>query len=144
LVLGLAFSCSTPKVAENKLGTSVVDATDRKTVESSSGGNAPESSAHITEIVSSQIINPAFSTKYLFGVWTTAANGPHADFTLDSNSFYIADYDGNGNRPYVIREDSLIIFYGDFTSRNKILKADSDSLILENEDGVVKHVRWKE
>lgn len=144
LILGLLFSCTTPKKKENKLDAQAVDSAGRKTVENSLTENASGSADGTGEIVRSKIINPAFSTEYLFGVWTTDPDGPHADFTLDSNSFYIVDYDGNGHRPYVIWEDSLIIFYGDFTGRNKILKADKDSLILESEDGVVKHVRWKE
>lgn len=143
-MLSLAFSCSGPKEAQNKSDALVVDSTNRKKVESLLEETKSGSAGSSPKIAKSEIINPAFSTDYLFGVWTTDPNGPHADFALDSNSFYIVDYDGNGHRPYVIREDSLIIFYGDFTGRNKILKADQDSLVLENEDGVVKHVRWKE
>lgn len=144
LVLGLVFSCSAPRGAENKLDAQAVDSVGRKTVESAPEGNAPASADSTRGMARSKIISPAFPTQYLFGVWTTDPNGPHADFTLDSNFFHIVDFDGDGHRPYLIREDSFIIFYGNITSRNKILKADQDSLILESDEGVVKNVRWKE
>ncbi|MDO1450035.1 hypothetical protein Q0590_27390 [Rhodocytophaga aerolata] len=92
-------------------------------------------------IPKTQINNPKFPVEELFGIWTTDSDGPHADFRLDSNSFYVVDYDANGGMSYILKEDSLIIFFNEFTSKNKLLKVDKDSLILGSEDGITRNIR---
>ncbi|HEX8531446.1 MAG TPA: hypothetical protein VF646_15550, partial [Cytophagales bacterium] len=129
--------------ADKQPAAAAVDSPDVST-ESRLEARADAPPDRIRKPAKSQIINPAFALKDVFGVWTTDPNGPHADFSLDSNSFYIVDSDGNGDMPYILRNDSLIIFYDEFIGKNKILKADQDSLILQSEGGVVRHVRWKE
>ena len=41
------------------------------------------------------IRNLEIDTTQAFGIWTQNPDGPHADFWLTSESFYVADYDGD-------------------------------------------------
>jgi hypothetical protein len=45
------------------------------------------------------LLSTTIDTALLFGIWTNDPNGPHADFQFSSKSFYVVDYDGDGNRP---------------------------------------------
>lgn len=64
------------------------------------------------------IVNPAFPVKDLFGIWTTDPDGPHADFVLNENSFYVVGYDGNGDFNYEINDNKISIYYPGKSSAN--------------------------
>lgn len=95
--------------------------------------------------VSSKIINSKFDINLLFGIWTYDPKGPHADFHLSRKSFYVVDYDGNGEMPYLIHKDSIKVFYNDFTSVGIITYVTNDSLIIDwDNSGNMYYTKWKE
>lgn len=99
-------------------------------------------SSHVKK---STIISSKFPLADLFGIWTVDPNSPQADFRLDSISFYIVNYDGDGSMAYRLDYDTLTIDYADNVSKNIIKKANRDSLSLLKEDGIISHyVRWRD
>ena len=92
----------------------------------------------------SKIINPKFDLELLFGIWTYDPEGPHADFELTKKSFYVVDYDGDGNMPYIINQDTLKVFYKDYVSVGIIKGVTKDTLKIDwDKNGIVNCVKWK-
>jgi hypothetical protein len=93
----------------------------------------------------SKIINPKFDLELLFGIWTYDPKGPHADFELTKKSFYVVDYDGDGDMPYIINQDTLKVFYKDYVSVGIIKGVTKDTLKIDwDKNGIVNCVKWKE
>jgi hypothetical protein len=91
----------------------------------------------------SQIIDPSFSIKTLFGIWVINPAGPVADFELDKNSFFVADYDGDGSMPYLLHKDSITVYYNDYIARGLIKKSTKDSLTISWDNGEpTNYVKW--
>jgi hypothetical protein len=92
------------------------------------------------------IINTSLDTALLFGIWTSDPDGAHADFDFTRKSFYIVDYDGNGDMPYHLIGDQLTIYYNDFIQEGQILSVTRDTLKLrwKDYDEPNFYVRWKE
>jgi hypothetical protein len=143
-ILNLVVSCSKPTETNKNPRSLTVDTSTHSSTLTVTKADSSKESHFVSKIKKSEIIRPKFPVEELFGIWVTDPDGPHADFRLDSSSFYIVDYDGDGDMPYLLIEDSLTIFFNDFISKNKILRADKDSLILESEYGVARHIRWKD
>jgi hypothetical protein len=93
----------------------------------------------------SEILNPSFDTSLLFGIWAQDTTGPHADFWLKSSEFYVVDYDGNGSMPYIIKKDSLTVYYNDFKMTGQIIQVGLDSMTISwNEtDRPTTYYKWK-
>ena len=93
---------------------------------------------------STSTINTKLDTALLFGVWTSDSNGPHADFDLTRKSFFVVDYDGNGDMPYELTDDKLKIYYNDFIQEGKVLFIGKDTLKImwKDFDNINKYVRW--
>lgn len=92
-----------------------------------------------------KIINPKFDLELLFGIWTYDSQGPHADFELTKKSFYVVDYDGDGDMPYIINQDTLKVFYKDYVSVGIIKDVTKDTLKIDwDNNGIVNCVKWKE
>lgn len=93
----------------------------------------------------SSIKNPTFPTKAILGTWTTDGNGPHADFELTKNSFYIVDFDGDGDRRYAIIENKIYIYHPENRIQTGLIKkAQNDSLIIYWSSGdYATYVRWR-
>lgn len=93
---------------------------------------------------SSVVKNSAFSNKDLFGIWTIDPAGPHADFELTKKSFYIVDYDGNGDMIYEIIGNKINIFHqNERVQTGLISKAKNDSLVIYWANGeYTTYVRW--
>ena len=92
----------------------------------------------------SSIKNATFPTKAFFGIWTTDNNGPHADFELTKNSFYIVDFDGDGDRRYDIIENKIYIYHPENRIQTGLIKkAQNDSLVIYWASGDYStYVRW--
>jgi hypothetical protein len=92
----------------------------------------------------SLVKNSAFPVIDLFGIWTVDSKGPHADFELTEKSFYIVDYEGNGDIPYEIIDNKIKIFYpGEPVQTGLISKAQNDSLVIYWARGeYTTYVRW--
>lgn len=90
-----------------------------------------------------KIINPTVSLDKLFHAWVMDVNDPHAAFDLTRESLYVVDSDGNGNMPYVLKGDSLIVYYEDEVQRSKIIRLTEDSMILAFNDYELAYVRWR-
>lgn len=78
----------------------------------------------------SVIINSAFDTSLIFGVWTKSYDDPACDFELDARRFLICDYDGDGERLYKIIGDSIFLDNPYNIFRGKILNAVGGSLVI--------------
>ncbi|POS00678.1 hypothetical protein Q361_1327 [Flavobacterium croceum DSM 17960] len=89
-------------------------------------------------------INTKLDTNLLFGIWTLDPKGPHADFELTNKSFFVVDYDGNGNMPYELIDNNLKIYYNDFTQEGHIVSVDKDTLkiIWEHTEHINSYVKW--
>lgn len=92
----------------------------------------------------SKIVNPKFDLNLLFGIWTYDPNGPHADFELTKKSFYVVDYDGNGDMPYIINHDTIKVYYKDYEIVGLIRSVTKDTLKIDwDKNGIVNCVKWK-
>lgn len=88
-------------VTENKIDQPDV----QKSYEGSSG--KPPNHADIK----SKIQNSKFPVEKLFGVWALDLLGPVADFQLNANSYFIPDFDGDGDMPYAITGVVLLFIF---------------------------------
>ena len=93
----------------------------------------------------SEIFNTKLDTTELFKIWTLDPNGPHADFWFKRTEFYIVDYDGDGAMPYILKGDSLTIFYNDFIQKGKIVSVDKVTLKIHwnDSENPTEYVEWK-
>ncbi|WP_158977201.1 hypothetical protein [Cellulophaga sp. L1A9] len=78
--------------------------------------------------------NLEIDTTNAFGIWTLDPDGPHADFLLDKNSFYIVDYDGDGAMPYILDKNEITVFYNDFIQKGIINSSNKDTLKIKWKD----------
>lgn len=140
------FSCQNKDNKNNKMDNHTIQIQDtivgkqellyRDTI----NGNQIEKSIKKTIVINSKI-----DTAYLFGVWTENRNSPHADFLINKNEFYIADYDGDGSFRYLINGNEIEIFYKDFSRKGLIYSVSKDSLIIKwnDDEQVSKYARYK-
>ena len=90
------------------------------------------------------ILESKFDINLLFGIWTVDPEGPHADFELNKESFFVVDYDGDGSMLYKIHKDTLTVYFKDFTSIGLIKNVTKDSLTINwDENGITNYVKWK-
>mgnify|MGYP001768453143 CR=1 FL=1 len=95
---------------------------------------------HVTNNISTLTV----SDSALFGIWTTDTNGPHADFMINQETYYIVDNDGQSEFPYNIAKDTITISFPDIITRGTIIKADNDTLIIKWDfQDPITYVRWK-
>lgn len=89
-------------------------------------------------------VSTILDTAILFGIWTNDPDGPHADFWLTNKSFFVVDYDGDGDMPYELTENKLKIYYNDFIQEGKIISVDKDTLKImwKDFDNISNYVRW--
>ena len=102
--------------------------------------------ANIKRPDSSSIINSSYAKESIYGIWTYDPNGPHADFDLNEQFFYVVDYDGNGEMPYQIEQDSITVYYNDYTGSGKIKAASNDTLSIHwnGDERPTIYTRWKQ
>ncbi|PWJ29134.1 hypothetical protein [Sediminitomix flava] len=91
------------------------------------------------------ITNVSLDTTYLFKIWTLDPNGPHADFWIRRDEFYVVDYDGDGAMPYILNSDSLTVFYNDFVQKGRIISVSKDTLSIhwDDSENPTEYVEWK-
>ncbi len=89
-------------------------------------------------------IKTNLDTALLFGIWTSDPDGPHANFELTSKSFFVVDYDGDGDMPYELNGNKIKIYYNDFIQEGKIISVDKDTLKIQWKDfgNINSFVRW--
>ncbi len=89
--------------------------------------------------------NLEIDTAELFGIWTIDPEGPHADFRLTKDSYYIVDYDGDGNVPYELNGRTLKIFFEEGEHVVEILSTSNDTLRTYSKeyDYETVYTRWK-
>jgi hypothetical protein len=115
---------------------------ETKIIQTVTKKNARQNNEHPKQ---TKIINPKFNLKLLFGIWTYDPEGPHADFELTKKSFYVVDYDGNGDMPYIINRDTITVYYPDYVSVGIIKSVTKDTLKIDwDKNGIVNCVKWKE
>lgn len=87
----------------------------------------------------------AVDTTELFGIWTIDPDGPHADFWLTKDSYYIVDYDGNGHMTYELNGRTLTVFFEDGKQIMDIISTSNDTLRTFSNEYEVEYVftRWK-
>lgn len=91
-------------------------------------------------------IETTLDTNLLFGIWTLNPEGPHADFKLTSKSFFVVDYDGDGDMPYELNGQKLRIYYNDFIQEGQIVSVSKDTLqvIWKGVDITTHYIHWPE
>lgn len=149
IIITVQSSCNNEKTR-----TSGTDSLERNHSLNQQGENAIDSSKSKSQSAVNQDakhpvlskINTALDTALLFGIWTIDPNGPHADFVLSKNSYYVVDYDGDGDMPYELKGNDIKIYFKDFIQVGKILSVDRDSLKInwKNSDNAETYVRWKQ
>lgn len=89
--------------------------------------------------------NQDIDTAELFGIWTIDPEGPHADFWLTKDSYYIVDYDGNGHMTYELDGRTLTVNFDDGPYVVNILSTANDTLRVYNKeyDSETVYTRWK-
>ncbi len=78
------------------------------------------------------------------GIWTISNDDPACAFEITEKWFFYCDFDGNAERYYKVKEDS--IFLDDETFREgRILKTTHDSLVIlwDGNDQPEIKIRWK-
>jgi len=151
----LLFSCQkkedTLPAPEPVTATDTIDHGHNELTEDKGGAATP--SDYNTDNPDVQIDRPEKSfiktkldTTLLFNIWTTDRNGPHADFELSSKSFYVADYDGNGDMPYLLLGRKLTVYYNDFVAEGEITFLAKDTLQIrwKGIDVDTKYLTWKD
>jgi hypothetical protein len=96
----------------------------------------------------SSIQNFKFSKEKLFGIWVQdpGPEVPHATFQITKESFLMVDYDGDGEMPYEINNDSLVVYFNDFIKRGRILDAGNSGNLIIHWNGSQKptaYYVWK-
>jgi len=76
-------------------------------------------------------VNTTLDTGLLYNIWTTDPDGPTADFEISAKSFYVADYDGDGDMPYTLKGNKLTVYYNDFTATGEIAFLSKDTLKIK-------------
>jgi len=89
-------------------------------------------------------VKTQLDTTALFHSWTKDPNGPCTDFVISKESFYIADYDGDGAMPYELIERNLKVFYNDFIQEGEIISVTNDTLKIrwKGINDISAYVRW--
>lgn len=89
--------------------------------------------------------NLAVDTTQVFGIWTQDPNGQHADFMLTKASFFVVDYDGNGDMPYVLDRNEISIFYNDFIQKGIITSTENETLTImwSDSDKATTYVKFE-
>jgi hypothetical protein len=90
----------------------------------------------------STVTDPAFPEEKLFHAWVNDINDPHAAFDITKDGFFVVDYDGDGSMPFLLKKDSLIVYYEEAPERYLIKKLTNDSLVLSTADYEIRYVRW--
>ena len=152
LVLSLLFSCAnTTKENTTKSndiithGYNELANTERRETFGISDFNTDNPEIKNIERPAESILKTTVDTTLLFGIWTSNPDGPHADFELSKKSFFIVDYDGDGDMPYTLTDKKLKIFYNDFTQDGEIISVSKDSLKIKwiDANDATNYSRWK-
>jgi hypothetical protein len=142
----IAISCQKKEsVKETNIENSTLPKNENRIVETISEKKTDiESVQNIDRPKQSEIIKSKYDSKLLFGIWTYDPKGPHADFELTKKSFYVVDYDGDGDMPYIINQDTIRVYYNDYVSVGIIKNATKDTLKIDwDESGITNYVKWK-
>ncbi len=144
----LAASCTAPQNKQTKndqVGRAASDSVAAAIRNGFSWAKAESTATVKPPVLVSHVFIPRFPTTKMFGVWALDLTAPHADFWLDAESFYLAEEEEEGNRPYVIEDDSIKIFYKSYTSKGRIVRATGDTLVLRLNGGEeMEYMRWRE
>lgn len=91
------------------------------------------------------VVGTSLNTKLLFNTWVIDREGPHADFVLSPKSFYVVDYDGDGDMPYILNGNKLSIYYEDSVQEAEILSVSATTLVMKWKDSEepVTYEVWK-
>jgi hypothetical protein len=116
------------------------DTTDHSYIELKEvkGKSTPANSDYTTSDAKTQIERPAKSTinttldsRLFYNIWATDPDGPTADFEISAKSFYIADYDGDGDMPYTLNGNKLTVYYNDFIREGTVTYLTKDTLKIK-------------
>lgn len=80
------------------------------------------------------VVETSLNTKLLFNTWVIDPEGPHADFVLSPKSFYVVDYDGDADMPYILNGNKLTIYYEDSVQEVEILSVSENKLVMKWKD----------
>ena len=144
----LASACTarqTPQTKNDQVARATSDSVAAAIRQGFSWTQAESTATVKPPVQASHVFYPRFSTAKLFGVWALDLTAPHADFWLDPEFFYLAEAEEEGNRPYVIEDDSIKIYYKSYTAKGRIVRATGDTLVLSVNGGEdATYFRWKE
>lgn len=94
---------------------------------------------------SKNVIESDIDTAMLFDIWTTDANGPHADFVWNADYFDVADYDGDSRMPYILKGRKLKVFYNDGIRYGELVSLTNDTMKIhwQEMDAATSYIRWR-
>ena len=92
------------------------------------------------------IIKSTIDTSLLFSIWASDPKGPHADFVFSNKSFFVVDYDGDGDMPYELLDKKLKVYYNDFVQEGEIISVSNNTLKIKwkEYDYTNNYVKWKD
>lgn len=79
--------------------------------------------------------NLKVDTTQLFGVWADKHSYPNAAFSIDSDEYYIADFEGDPIVSYILDGDSLTLFFEWGKETSRISLPNPNLLIMARPDG---------
>lgn len=93
----------------------------------------------------STIIRTSLDTSLLFASWVSNSQAPHAEFQFSSKSFLVVDYDGDGEMPFILQDNSLKIYYNDFMQEGEIIELKVDTLKIKWKgfSKANRYIKWK-
>jgi len=140
----ISVQCNVTKKEKNIINNSNVSSMTIKDTAQLTKSVNPDSVIKNVNIKKSEITDSKFPVDSMLGIWTVDTSGPHADFELNRDYYFIVDYDGDANRPYTIKADSIKVFFADNITKGLITKARNDSLqIIWDKQEPTTYLRWK-
>ncbi|CAM1343074.1 hypothetical protein [Tenacibaculum aestuarii] len=145
IALLVILSCKKQKSVHNTKYNELSNPSEKKILPISEYNTDNPEIENIKRPEKSVIRNSEIDTINLFGIWVSDLDSPHADFEISKNSFFIVDYDGDGDMPYTLNKNKLTVFYNDFIQTGIVTAKNKDTLKIKwsNTNNKTIYLRFK-
>jgi hypothetical protein len=90
--------------------------------------------------------NSKIDSTFLFKAWAIDLKDPSASFQISSNDFFAVDFNGIGERSYILKNKNIKISEGKYNDEGEIVKLTKDSLYIKwkSAGSTMKYIEWKD
>jgi hypothetical protein len=90
--------------------------------------------------------NSKIDSTFLFKAWAMDLTDPSASFQISSKDFFAVDFNGIGERNYILNNKNIKIFDGKYADEGEIIKLTKDSLYIKwkSVGSIMKYIEWKD